>query len=189
MVSIGYGHGNEEHSKEKTTTAMSLRPEKPTQNAGEGNMKKHTQKMSPEFRKLHRDHLTLLVSEYNQNLKPVLQEKCAVCHSSQPDPSLYPWYYSIPGVKHLMDSDVAEATEHMDFSQGFPFQSHGSVEEDLEALVKSTKANSMPPLKYKIMHWDSPLTEEEQQAVVVWAEKALEWLKTPSNPEVLSASN
>lgn len=34
----------------------------------------------------------------------------------------------------------------------------------------------MPPLKYKIMHPDSWLSDEEKEAVINWAKKSMELL-------------
>jgi len=88
-----------------------------------------------------------------------------------------PWYYVLPGVKQLINSDIEEAKEHMDMSADFPFSGHGSSKDDLEAITRSMKENNMPPLKYRIMHWSSTLSAEEQNIVKDWINKSIKLIK------------
>ncbi|MBK8204899.1 MAG: heme-binding domain-containing protein, partial [Bdellovibrionales bacterium] len=67
---------------------------------------------------------------YKFNVKQIFQKKCFDCHSQN---TQYPWYYKIPGAKQLIDGDIEEAKEHLDFSNDFPFGGHGAPSEDLEA--------------------------------------------------------
>ena len=96
------------------------------------------------------------------------------CHSGQ---THYPWYYKIPGVKQFIDSDIQEAREHLDFSEGFPFKSHAKPEEDLVALHDSIQDGSMPPLYYRLFHRGSALTDDERKIVFDWIEQAKTSLK------------
>lgn len=111
--------------------------------------------------------------EYEAKVQPIFQRACYDCHSNS---TKYPWYYKIPGVKQLIDSDVAEAKEHLDMSQGFPFQGHGTPTEDLEAIIDTLKEGDMPPLKYKLMHPSAGLSEAEKTIVKDWAGNALIFL-------------
>lgn len=102
---------------------------------------------------------------YKRNVKPIFQRSCFDCHSQSPK---LPWYHSIPIVHSLIEDDMKEAKEHLDFTNDFPFQGHGAPKEDLEAIADSVRDKSMPPLRYRIMHWNSGLTDQEQKIVLKW---------------------
>ncbi len=111
------------------------------------------------------ESLEQINSKYLNGVKQIFAKKCLSCHGVNND---LPWYYNIPGVKQTMDNDMEEAKKHMDMSHDFPFGGHGSPVDDLNALFKTIKKDEMPPLKYKIIHWDSGLTENEIFEVNKW---------------------
>lgn len=117
---------------------------------------------------------------YVKKVKPIFQNKCLDCHGSG---NPLPWYASIPGPKHLILDDIKEAKKHMDMSSDFPFLGHGTPEDDLMALAKTVKQGSMPPLRYKIMHWSSSLNEDENKAISEWIEDSLN-LINPKKEEI-----
>ena len=103
--------------------------------------------------------------EYDKRIKPIFQEKCYDCHGSG---NKLPWYANWPLISRLIQSDIKNAKEHIDMTKGFPFAGHGTNLGDLEALLKSVEKGDMPPLRYRIMHWDTDLTEEEVRVVKHW---------------------
>ena len=107
---------------------------------------------------------------YGQRIKPIFQKSCFDCHSTQ---TQYPWYYKVPGAKGLIDSDIAEAKKHIDLSYGFPFHGHGSPEEDLPAIRKAIEKNTMPPLRYKVLHPSANLNETDRQTILQWINESL----------------
>jgi hypothetical protein len=102
---------------------------------------------------------------YLSRVKPVFQKSCFDCHSNQ---SVYPWYYKVPGAKQLIDSDIAESKEHLDFSHDFPFAGHGTPAEDLQAIADSIQEGDMPPFRYRVFHPSSKLTDEDKKTVLDW---------------------
>ncbi|MCB9061512.1 MAG: heme-binding domain-containing protein [Halobacteriovoraceae bacterium] len=112
--------------------------------------------------------------EYLKTVKPIFQKSCFDCHGNT---TVYPWYYKIPGVKQLIDSDIKESKKHLDFSKGFPFVSHETPIKDLDAIGKSIKNDSMPPFRYLIMHGDKKLTKDEVKQVDKWIRESKEMLK------------
>lgn len=114
------------------------------------------------------------LSEINENylkvVKPLFQKACFDCHSSTTN---QPWYGKLPGAKQLIASDIAEAREHMDMSNDFPFEGHSTPKEDLEAIAKAITDKSMPPFRYRIMHPSSALSDDEQKKVQEWVEMSL----------------
>lgn len=105
---------------------------------------------------------------YLRDIKPIFQRSCFDCHTLE---TRYPWYYNLPGAKQLIDRDTREAMKHIDMTTDFPFKGHGSPSEDLEEIKKTIIKDTMPPFRYKIMHWRSRLTEEEKQKIIRWVEE------------------
>lgn len=108
-------------------------------------------------------------AEYISDVKPIFQKSCFDCHSSSTN---YPWYAKLPGAKQLIEKDIRESKEHLDFSNDFPFGGHGEPSEDLVAIRKSIEEGSMPPFRYRILHPGSKLTEDEVKTVKAWIENS-----------------
>jgi len=128
-----------------------------------------TQEQIPE------DVLKLINESYVKVVKPIFQKSCFNCHSLS---TTYPWYASLPLATQLIKSDITEAKEHLEMSHDFPFGGHGNPKEDLEAIGKSVKDGSMPPLRYRIMHPGSGLSDDERKTVITWVEQSLEKFRT-----------
>ncbi|MCB0406674.1 MAG: heme-binding domain-containing protein [Bdellovibrionales bacterium] len=118
-------------------------------------------------------NLKSINQEYVLKVKPIFESKCFDCHGINTEK---PWYYVFPGIKQMINHDISEAKEHMDMVNDFPFGGHGSPREDLEALKETVENESMPPLQYKIMHWNSLLTKEEKKIISEWIGEGLKKL-------------
>ncbi len=110
---------------------------------------------------------------YIEDIKPIFKIKCFDCHGKI---EKYPWYYKLPGIKQLMDSDMKEAKKHLDMSKDFPFISHEIPLKDLKSLKEVIEESDMPPFQYVLGHWDSRLTKEEEKKLYQWVEDSLEKL-------------
>jgi hypothetical protein len=140
----------------------------------EKEMREDTEKRTPEQATAPGEpSLEAIRAAYRKEVEPIFRAKCFDCHSDQ---TRYPWYYRLPGAKQLIDRDIREAHKHMDMSAGFPFKGHGTPSEDLEAIAKVVSKRTMPPLRYILMHWNSRLTEEEEKAILRWAEESRDQL-------------
>lgn len=118
--------------------------------------------------------LKKLSEEYLSKVKPIFLRSCIDCHGES---DRLPWYASIPGPKQLINYDVTEAKAHLDMTKDFPFGGHGNPLEDLKAIKKSIEEDTMPPFRYKIMHWDSPFSREEKEIVFEWIDKGISTLE------------
>lgn len=87
------------------------------------------------------------------------------------------WYYKIPGVKKLIDSDIKDSKKHLDFSKDFLFMGHETLIKDLDAIGKSILNDSMSPFRYLIMHGDKKLTKDEVKQVDKWIRESKVILK------------
>lgn len=112
-----------------------------------------------------KDQFASINEKYLQDVKPIFKRSCFDCHSSQ---SRFPWYYKIPGIHQYIDSDIAEAREHLDFEQDFPFKSHAMPLEDLKAISDELLEDEMPPLRYRLLHSETKLTEAEKNKIINW---------------------
>jgi hypothetical protein len=109
-----------------------------------------------------------ITAEYQLAVAPLIQRACADCHSGD---TQYPWYSMMPGISQWIKDDIEEARKHMEFSNGYPFQSHATPLEDLIAVEKVIKDGSMPPLRYRLMHSRARLNEQEKKRIIDWARR------------------
>jgi hypothetical protein len=108
-------------------------------------------------------------SDYQKTVKPVFDTKCGACHSAE---VMAPWYTAIPGFGWIVESERAEAKEHLEFSKGFPFAGHGTPEEDLEAIRNSIVKDAMPTRLYRFIHPSHRITDDEKLIIFNWIESS-----------------
>lgn len=114
-----------------------------------------------------------IAQTYQQSIAPLFKRTCFDCHGT---PETFPWYYRIPGIKQLIDRDIAEARQHLDMRQGYPFISHASPEKDLEEIAAAIVANTMPLFLYRLSHRNTLLTDDEKKNILHWIEKSRQML-------------
>lgn len=110
--------------------------------------------------------------KYMQLIKPIFERKCLMCHADSSGQT-HPFYVVVPPISWLVAKDLREAQQKMDMTFDFPFQGHGAPADDLKAVRKITENGSMPPLKYKALHWQSGLTAQEKKTVLEWVQNSL----------------
>ena len=149
-----WGHGGEDHSKKKSPEVV------------HDSIESDSKEVEEIYKKIN--------TSYLKKIKPIFKKSCFDCHSSQ---TTYPWYYKVPGVKQLIDSDIKEAKSHLDFSNDYPFISHDTPENDLKSIEKSISKKIMPPKKYLWMHNNAKLSQQEVEEIKKWIKVSLEALK------------
>ena len=149
-----WGHGGEDHSKKKSPEIV------------HDSLNSDSKETEEIYKKIN--------ASYLNKIKPIFRKSCFDCHSSQ---TTYPWYYKVPGVKQLIDSDIKEAKSHLDFSNDYPFISHDSPENDLKSIEKSVSKKTMPPKKYLWMHNNAKLSQKEVEEIKKWVKESLGALK------------
>lgn len=118
--------------------------------------------------------LQLINESYQKDVAGIFKAKCMDCHG---EAKKLPWYHVLPIAKQIMNDDMKEAKEHLDMRDGFPFKGHGTPKEDLKAIAEVIKKNEMPPLRYKIMHWSSKVSDGEKQTIQAWVDESLDVLQ------------
>ena len=97
--------------------------------------------------------------------RTVLIEKCADCHSDQPR---VPIYGRLAPASWLMERDIVEARQAMNLSQ---WQSYSADQQQtlVAKMVQETKSHNMPPLQYRLIHWNAAINEADIGAIAAWA--------------------
>jgi cytochrome c len=95
----------------------------------------------------------------------VLVEKCADCHSDQPR---VPLYGRLAPASWLMERDIVEARKVMNLSQ---WDSYSADQQQTLAakMVQETKSHDMPPLQYRLIHWNAAIAQADVAAFAGWA--------------------
>ncbi len=148
-----FGHGGEKHEEKKVE------------------VKHEKMEMTIESKEVFSE----INKEYLKNIKPIFKNKCFDCHSDQTE---YPWYFKLPLVSAMIQKDIDEAKEHLDFSKDYPFISHDTPIKDLKSILKVFEDKSMPPFKYTIMHGETKVTDQDTEVIRAWVEESLKKLET-----------
>jgi mono/diheme cytochrome c family protein len=120
--------------------------------------------------------LAQINDDYVATVKPLFQRSCASCHGAG---RALPWYHAVPLARGLIDDDVAKARRTMDMASDFPFAGRGSPAEYLDAIHDVVRDGSMPPFRYRALHWGARLDGDEQRRVLAWVERSLRRLRAP----------
>jgi cytochrome c len=99
---------------------------------------------------------TLLVdAKMPAEAKGVLVAKCANCHSGE---TQWPVYARMAPGSWLIERDIVEARKKMNLSrwQEMPVETQ---EVWMAKIVEEAKSGDMPPLQYRLLHWDAKLSD------------------------------
>jgi hypothetical protein len=95
--------------------------------------------------------------------RELAQRACFDCHSNE---SVWPWYSNIAPVSWLVQADVDEARDVMNFSDWVG----GRRAREAASVVSE---GEMPPGKYLIMHPNANLNASDKQALIKGLEATL----------------
>ena len=98
-------------------------------------------------------------------VKSVLRQKCADCHSTQ---TRWPWYSHLAPGSWLMEHDITEAREQMDLSkwESLPDAEIVTLRAEIAGVAR---AHAMPPLQYRLAHSDVAVTDDDIKSLRDWA--------------------
>ena len=98
-------------------------------------------------------------------VKSVLRQKCADCHSTQIH---WRWYGRFAPVSWLMESDITEAQEQLNLSQweSLPDEDILTLRAEIAGVAR---AHMMPPLQYRMAHGDTAVTDDDIKVLADWA--------------------
>ncbi|MGI8524728.1 MAG: heme-binding domain-containing protein [Pseudolabrys sp.] len=98
-------------------------------------------------------------------MKSVLREKCADCHSTQ---TRWPWYGRLAPVSWLLEYDITEAQEQMNLSRWESLSDEAILRLRVE-IAGVARAHMMPPWRYRLLHPDAAVTNDDIKALRDWA--------------------
>ena len=104
------------------------------------------------------------LAEIPLEVRAVLNEKCADCHSMRTRLPLYGYFAP---ASWLIERDVIGARGAMDLSR---WQSYSPEEQEtLKAkIAHEVRRRDMPPPQYLAMHWTARITDSDLQAITRW---------------------
>ena len=86
--------------------------------------------------------------------KTTLIKECADCHSNE---TRWPIYARLAPGSWLIERDIVEARENMNLSL-WDQMSQDDQEQMIEKIIHEAKSGEMPPLQYRLLHWESQIT-------------------------------
>ncbi len=100
--------------------------------------------------------------------KAVLVTKCADCHSSE---TRWPVYARVAPGSWLIERDIVEARKKMDLSrwEEMPVEKQEVL---MAKIAQEAKSGDMPPLQYRLLHWDAKLSAGDVQALSMLGKSA-----------------
>ena len=84
---------------------------------------------------------------------------CYDCHSNETE---WPWYSNVAPVSWLLQRDVEEGREHLNFSD-WDSGHHREEDHDVDEMVKTILEGEMPPPSYLPLHPEARLTAAEKE--------------------------
>jgi cytochrome c len=104
-------------------------------------------------------------SQVPSEVRLILVEKCANCHSNQVHA---PFYRRFAPFSWLMERDIVEARKAMNFSLWNTYSA--DRRQALEAkIVHEARSDEMPPMQYRLMHWDARTADADLRIFDHWA--------------------
>jgi cytochrome c len=100
-----------------------------------------------------------------REVRAILVEKCADCHSNQPHAPLYGHFAP---VSWMLERDIVEARRAMNLSVWDTYSS--DRQQTLAAkMVQEAKSNEMPPAQYRMIHWNARIAPADLRVFGQWA--------------------
>ena len=92
------------------------------------------------------------------------------CHSDQ---TVYPWYAQLPIVQSVIQADIDKGKKYFHLEKElFAIEDDKDLPKYIFArLTDVIKNDSMPPIQYRVAHWDKVLTKQDKQALTEWLDQ------------------
>jgi cytochrome c len=107
----------------------------------------------------------LIHAEVPTQVRAILAEKCADCHSNG---TRAPFYGHFAPVSWLMERDIVEARRAMNLSLWDTYSADQQL--TLAAkMVQETKSHEMAPVQYRVIHWNARIDDADEKMLGQWA--------------------
>ncbi len=105
----------------------------------------------------------------NRDFAPVakiLQSSCVDCHSVTPGLIAHPYYASFPIARDTIARDMLEGQKSFKLTQDQVSGKEPISNIDLAKISTVVEEGSMPPIRYKALHWDASLNQQQRAAIL-----------------------
>jgi len=119
-------------------------------------------------------------SEVPQQVRLVLEQKCADCHSNQ---THWPLYSRLAPGTWMMEHDVHEGRAALNFSR-WPEMGDQERIDALSRIAAEIRSEEMPPTAYTMMHPTRHIRDDEKQKVAAWARAERRRLRAAGQKEM-----
>ncbi|CAN5178061.1 hypothetical protein BH11CYA1_BH11CYA1_15750 [soil metagenome] len=96
----------------------------------------------------------------------ILQSSCVDCHSANKELVAYPFYAKFPIAKDTIARDILEGQKDFVLSKAQLQGTELISNIDLAKITTVVEEGSMPPIRYKALHWDASLNRDQRQAIL-----------------------
>jgi cytochrome c551/c552 len=101
----------------------------------------------------------------NPQTRALAQRACFDCHSNE---TVWPWYTNVAPVSWLIQHDVDEGRQRLNFSEW-----GNANPRALNELGEVIQRGSMPPAQYTIIHTNAVLSDAEKQQLITGLQASL----------------
>jgi len=101
-------------------------------------------------------------------VQAVLKRSCYDCHSSS---TVWPWYSQVAPVSWYVAHDVNAGRRHVNFQNWEAQVNEQEGKEHLGLICKLVREGDMPPVEYRFIHRQTPVSPEETSAICAWSQK------------------
>jgi cytochrome c len=102
-----------------------------------------------------------------EDVRAILTEKCADCHSEQ---TRTPMYGRLAPISWLLERDIVKARAAMDLSR---WDTYSAAEQDAfrANIALQVKIHNMPLIQYQVFHPQAEITDADIQTLTQWAQQ------------------
>jgi hypothetical protein len=112
----------------------------------------------------------------------MLHASCYDCHSNA---TRYPWYAEVQPVGWLLNNDIQEGRQHLNFSEFATYPLRRQFIK-LQQIGEQVDGEDMPLPKYLIMHADAKLSPEQRERLVAWTNAVTDSMRATYPPDSLA---
>ncbi|TDG25693.1 c-type cytochrome [Paraburkholderia silviterrae] len=104
---------------------------------------------------------------------------CYYCHSAK---AVLPPYAALPGIRQISQFDVDKGQRYFRLDPLFNALRDGTppAQADLAKLERVVTNDTMPPMRFRMVHWSTGLSQHDQQTLLTWiSHERKRWYVTP----------
>lgn len=101
-------------------------------------------------------------------VRATLNRACLDCHSEE---TKWPWYNRLPVVSWLVQHDVNQGREHLNFSSWAANPPHQATANEIQEICDAVSSSAMPPRRYQLLHPGAKLSEADKNNFCDWADQ------------------